>query len=58
MTSVLERVGLSGEAARIRVNIDLPDDDDSDDKNGKNNKNDNKPDKNKSHVPHKKQGNK
>ena len=57
-TSVLERVGLSGEAARIRVNIDLPDDDDSDDKNDKNNKNDNKPDKNKSHVPHKKQGNK
>jgi hypothetical protein len=56
--SVLERVGLSGEAARIRVNIDLPDNDDSDDKNDKNNKNDNKPDKNKTNVPHKKQGNK
>ncbi len=57
-TSVLERVGLSGEAARIRVNVDLSDDDDNDDKNDKNNKNDNKPDKNKTHAPHKKQGNK
>ena len=56
--SVLERVGLSGEAVRIRVNVDFLDDDDSDDKNDKNNKNDNKPDKNKTHGPHKKQGNK
>ena len=50
--SVLEKVGLSGEAARIRVDIDLHDDDNKDDKN------DNKPDKNKTHAPHKKQGNK
>ena len=56
--SVLEKVGLSGEAARIRVNIDLPDDDETDDKNDKNDKNEHKPDKNKNHVPHKKQGNK
>ena len=56
--SVLEKVGLSGEAARIRVNIDLPDEDDTDDKNDKNDKNEHKPDKNKNHVPHKKQGTK
>lgn len=56
--SVLEKVGLSGEAARIRINIDLPDDDDTDDKNDKNDKHDHKPDKNKNHVPNKKQGTK